>query len=601
MTDTQYEWKPKGDRIKSIWSDNLNPDKIWQEYPRPQLERKEWTNLNGLWDYYISNINEDKPSNSEGKILVPFCIESSLSGVNKSINETNLLWYQKEININNNWKDKKHLLLHFEAVDWKSELYINNKKIGEHIGGYSPFYFDIYNFIDFTLPSFTVTLKVYDPSNKGYQPIGKQCLNPNGIWYTPTSGIWQTVWLEALNDIYIENIYINSDYDNKKVHLNVKLNIDKQLPLQIKVLYKDNILYTESNSNSNSDIVLSFNDNDFHPWSPDEPNLYSFEITLYNENKNEVFDLVNTYTGIRKVSSQKDSKNIWRIYLNNKPIYNLGTLDQGFWPDGIYTPPSEEAMIYDINKLKEMGFNTIRKHVKVENSRYYYNCDKIGMLVWQDMLSGDMGVSCSKNNSWQYGDYDQGTDVERTEESVNNYYYEWTNIINSLKFFSCIIVWVPFNEAWGQFKTEEVTKFTKDLDPSRLINSASGGNFRHTGDILDLHHYPNPDYFIKDNSKINVEGEYGGLGLNIEGHTWEKDNWGYLTFHSIDEITDKYVEYINCLVGMVNEGISGAIYTQTTDCEIEINGLITYDRKVVKVHENKIKDANLKLINSLKE
>ena len=321
--------------------------------------------------------------------------------------------------------------------------------------------------------------------------------------------------------------------------------------------------------------------------------IFILGLQLFDES-NKLIDSILSYTTIRKIEQRKDESGYYRIYLNNKPLFNMGTLDQGYWPDGLYTPPSEEAMIYDINKLKELGFNTIRKHVKIEPYRYYYYCDKIGMLIWQDMPSGDR-----KPNSWEYHHLNTGDDVKRSEESKNNYYHEWSEIIDNLKFFQCIIIWIPFNEAWGQFDTEKVVNFTHNKDPTRLINAASGGNHRICGNFLDLHHYPEPSQYLKVDNLINILGEFGGLGLDIKGHTWKGDNWGYRTFKTKEEITEKYEEYINLIINSF-KGFSAAIYTQTTDVEIEINGLITYDRAEMKIIEDRIKAANEKIINSLK-
>ena len=365
------------------------------------------------------------------------------------------------------------------------------------------------------------------------------------------------------------------------------------MSVTIKVYYNKKVIITKEHL-SNSILEINIPDKDFHPWSPDEPNIYEFEIKLYNTNLKSVIDTIKTYTTIRKITSAKDKKNNLRFKLNNKFIFNLGTLDQGYWSDGIYTPPSEEAMIYDIKKLKQLGFNTIRKHAKVEMSRYYYHCDKIGMLVWQDMPSGNIG----EKKLWYPKQMNKGHDTNRSEESKKNYYKEWKDIITNFKFFQCIIIWTPFNEAWGQFDTKKVVDFTKALDPTRLINTASGGNHRNCGDIIDFHNYPQPKRFFKEMSKINVIGEYGGLGLDISNHTWTQKNWGYATYQTKQQITDVYVSFIYMIKELIEDGISAAIYTQTTDCEKEINGLITYDRKVIKIFEDKIKEANLMLINN---
>ena len=589
LMNSLENWHPVGTRIKTKWGNNLKPENVWQEYPRPQLERKDWLNLNGIWHYSITDIDSKKPEKFDQNILVPFCLESSLSGVMKPLNETQIPWYYKEFEIPKKWKDK-NIIIHFNAVDWKSELYINDDKIGEHYGGYSEFNFDITK--NLKTGKNKIILKVWDPSDTGYQPIGKQCLDPKVIWYTSISGIWQTVWLEPVNKQYIKKLEINNNYENKEIKINCLLNTEEKLPLEMSLIYKEKEILKQKGI-SNTEIVLKISEENFHPWSPNEPNLYIIKIEIFDES-NKLIDSILSYTTIRKIEQRKDENGYYRIYLNNKPLFNMGTLDQGYWPDGLYTPPSEEAMIYDINKLKELGFNTIRKHVKIEPYRYYYHCDKIGMLIWQDMPSGDR-----KPNSWEYHHLNTGDDVKRSEESKNNYYNEWSEIIDNLKFFQCIIIWIPFNEAWGQFDTEKVVNFTHNKDPTRLINAASGGNHRICGNFLDLHHYPEPSQYLKVDNLINILGEFGGLGLDIKGHTWKGDNWGYRTFKTKEEITEKYEEYINLIINSF-KGFSAAIYTQTTDVEIEINGLITYDRAEMKIIEDRIKAANEKIINSLK-
>ena len=326
------------------------------------------------------------------------------------------------------------------------------------------------------------------------------------------------------------------------------------------------------------------------------------EIEINDGKKVKLDDIIGakieTKKNIEEKSSktEEDKKGKLRIFLNNKPLFNMGPLDQGFWPDGLYTPPSEEAMVYDIQKLKEFGFNTIRKHVKTEPFRYYYECDKIGMVIWQDMPSGNVDGT----GSWDDTHIDGGKDTVRTQESKDNYYKEWGEIIDNLKFFQCIIVWTPFNEAWGQFETEAVVNFTRDKDSSRLINAASGGNHRIVGNFIDIHSYPNPNYKLKYDGLINVIGEYGGLGLEIKNHTWKEDNWGYQVLNDKIELTNRYIEYIDNLIDLVPQGISAAIYTQTTDVESEMNGLMTYDRNETKIYDV-IKECHEKLISSLTE
>ena len=590
LDNKNFQWAPKGDRIKTKWGSNLDINNIWKEYPRPQLERKEWINLNGPWFYSVTEIGSPKPKEVDGTILVPFPIESSLSGVMMNFTNEQIIWYEKDFKIPQNWYDK-NILLHFGAVDWKCVVYINDIKVGEHSGGYSPFYFNITNQIKKGINKLIV--KVTDPTDEGCQPIGKQVLNPETIYYTSISGIWQTVWLEPVNYQHIENIEINNNFDEKEINIKFKLNSQELLPMNIYLIFNgSNIRNIQGFSNENN--IIKLKDNEFHEWSPSEPNIYIIKAELLNKN-NKIIDSIVSYTTIRKVEQKKDESGYYRIYLNNKPLFNMGTLDQGYWPDGLYTPPSEEAMIYDINKLKQLGFNTIRKHVKIEPLRYYYNCDKIGMLVWQDMPSGDFG-----NNIRKQLELDKGTDRRRSEQSIETYYKEWGEIIDNLKFFQCIIIWIPFNEAWGQFDTEKVANFTLQKDSSRLINVASGGNFRKGGNIFDIHRYPKPMQSTKIKDHINVIGEYGGLGLEISNHTWKRHNWGYVKLHSKKEVTEQYVQFIDDLIKLIKDGTSAAIYTQTTDVEVEINGLITYDREEMKIFEDQIKEANVKLINSLK-
>ena len=591
----KLKWTPAGDKIKTRWAETIDPEKVWQEYPRPQLERKDWMNLNGLWKYAVRKQGDLSPDEYDGEILVPFPIESSLSGVMKTFTKEDALWYYKEIEIPNEWNGK-HILLNFGAVDWRSEVYINRKKVGEHTGGYSYFYFDITSFLEtgknkLLIKVIDVTDTVYSTWGK-YQPVGKQSITPNGIWYTPASGIWQTVWLEPVSEQYIENLEIFNDYYNKEIKINFNVPNEAKLSVDLTVKFNDKIV-GESKGNSNELISIKLSDGNFKPWSPTEPNLYTIEAKLLSDS-GEVLDSISSYTAIRIVESKKDSNNILRIFLNNKPIFNMGTLDQGYWPDGLYTPPSDEAMVYDIQKLKDLGFNTIRKHVKTEFFRYYYYCDKLGMLVWQDMPSGNIDGS----GSWDSSKMDGGVDHKRTQESKDNYYKEWGEIIENLKFFQSIIIWTPFNEDWGQFDTCTVVNFTLQHDDSRLINAASGGNHRTCSDFVDIHPYPSPNYFFKYESLINVIGEYGGLGLEIKGHTWKDDNWGYEVLKDKIEVTNRYIEFINMLIDLIPQGISAGIYTQTTDVEGEINGLMTYDRNETKVYDA-IREYNKKVIDSL--
>ena len=596
IPEDKWDYKPAGNRLKTRWGMNLDYKNVWKEYPRPQLERKEWMNLNGPWKYVIRNssdLNPIGPESFDGYILVPFPLESSLSGVMKNLTSNEVIYYEKTVLIPKDWEGK-NILINFGAVDWKCEVFINRRRVGEHTGGYSYFYFDITKYLNgrkliITLRVTDVTDTYYSTWGK-YQPVGKQTITPNGIWYTPASGIWQTVWIEPVSPHFFEKIDINNDYDKKQINLIFKVANNLKLPVECIIKYNDKIIGT-GKGNSYQQISINVSEN-FYPWSPSMPNLYTIAAVLKSYD-GKILDIITSYTSIRKIESgELEGKK--RIFLNGKPLFNLGPLDQGYWPDGIYTPPSEEAMLFDIQKMKDLGFNTLRKHAKTESFRYYYQCDKLGMLVWQDMPSGNVDGS----GSWDPWNMDGGNDTIRTQQSKDNYYKEWGDIIENLKFFQCIIIWTPFNEGWGQFDTENVVQFTLGKDNLRLINAASGGNHRRVGNFVDIHTYPGPSYALKYGDLINVIGEFGGLGLEIKNHTWKDENWSYYIVHSKEELTGNYTEYVNTLMNLSKEGISAAIYTQVTDVEGEINGLMTYDRYDVKIFDS-IKEVNKKLIESL--
>ena len=588
--DDKWEWKPQGNRIKTRWGKSLDPKNVWPEYPRPQLQRTEWLNLNGEWSYSIRNKDQTRPHIPDGKILVPFPIESSLSGVMRNVTEKDAIWYEKVIEIPKEWEGKR-IMLNFGAVDWKSILYINGNKVGEHTGGYTYFYFDITDYLHEGINE--ITLYVWDPTDRSYIPLGKQTLTPGSIWYTPSSGIWQTVWLEPLNSVYIKELGINNNFDQKTINIAVKTNTDETQNVKLNLAYQGKLIKSISGDTS-KELSITLNQEDFHPWSPSSPCLYDIQIELYSPS-NVLYDNITSYTAIRKIESKRHTDEQLRIFLNDEVIFNMGTLDQGFWPDGLHTAPSEEAMIFDILKLKEMGFNTIRKHIKVEPFRYYYQCDKIGMLVWQDMPAGDISGS-----NWDGSKIDGGADKQRSDESKNNYYKEWGEIIDNMKFFQSIIIWIPFNEGWGQFETEKAVDFTHEREPTRLINAASGGNHRVCGNFLDLHSYPQPNQFIYHENLTNVLGEYGGVGLEKRGHTWNLQNWAYIQVENSEELTERFTTYANDLIKLLPKGFGAAIYTQTTDVESEINGLITYDREIVKIFPEGARQANEKVIQSLK-
>ena len=585
---TFAQWKPAGDKIKTSWGEQLDPKNVLPEYPRPIMERNDWKNLNGLWKYAITKKGDPTPAAYQGDILVPFAVESSLSGVGKMINEKEELWYQRTFDIPSAWRGKQ-ILLHFGAVDWKAEVWVNDVKVGEHTGGFTPFYFDITSVLN--KGNNDLVVKVWDPSDRGEQPRGKQIANPHGIWYTPVTGIWQTVWLEPVATQYITNLKTTPDIDNNSVKVEVAANTTSADKVEVKVFDGKNLVAKGAALNG-VPVELAMPTN-AKLWSPDSPFLYNMEVTLYKDGK--AIDQVKSYTAMRKYSIRKGQNGITRLQLNNKDYFQFGPLDQGWWPDGLYTAPTDEALVYDLKKTKDFGYNMVRKHVKVEPARWYTHCDQLGLIVWQDMPNG------GPSPQWQARNYFNGTEVIRSAASEANYRKEWKEIIDCLYSYPSIAVWVPFNEAWGQFKTPEIVAWTKEYDPSRLVNPASGGNHYTCGDILDLHHYPGPNMFLYDPRRATVLGEYGGIGLVVEGNTWvnDKKNWGYVKFNTSDEVTNEYIKYGKHLLELIRKGFSAAVYTQTTDVEGEINGLMTYDRKVIKMNEAKVREINQQICNSL--
>lgn len=612
------QWAPVGKEIKTPWASEITPENVHQEYPRPQMVREKWANLNGLWNYAITDLNANT-FKAEGEILVPFAVESSLSGVGRRITKENSLWYEREFSVPSSWKGQ-NIILHFGAVDWKAEVFVNGQLVGEHKGGYDPFSYDITPYLNKSGKQ-KVVVKVFDATDNSMQPRGKQCIINSAIWYTPVSGIWQTVWLEPVNKTHIQDYYPVSNLAKSTLTVDVKtVNAYVRDIVEVELL-EGGIGYNPEMPSDNviAKAVVSkgkavINVPEMKTWSPDSPYLYGMRITITRDGK--IIDQVDGYTAMRSINAQNDkSPNQYkRMALNGKNLFQYGPLDQGWWPDGLYTAPSDEALKFDIVKTKEMGYNMIRKHIKVEPARWYYWCDVLGMMVWQDMpsigdfagtqlRSRDLDVQKAVKNVWSKDSLLGGTECEIPQEWKDNFYNEWTNIMTALRGFQCIVCWVPFNEAWGQFDTPEVVKYTKKFDPTRLVNESSGGNFHLVGDIIDVHHYPHPAMNVFEAKFINVLGEYGGIGYPVPGHTWEIDRkWGYgKNKQSSEEVMQQYEVYAEMLKVFVQTGCAAAVYTQTTDVEGEINGLMTYDRAVIKVDIPKLAEINRSVIESMSE
>ncbi len=565
VQNVQCEWKMGNGPLMTKWAKEVSPKNALPDYPRPQMVRKDWLNLNGIWEFSIANPNEPVPTGKTlpEEILVPYPVESALSGVMK---HPERMWYRRTFVLPKRWNAQR-ILIHFGAVDWETKIYVNGKEIGSHQGGYDGFGFDITDALNASGEQ-EIVVGVYDPTDKGDQPRGKQVNKPEGIYYTGTSGIWQTVWLEPVPDTYITNLIITPDVDESCVSLKVNaIGNTKDVKIQASVTDGNRII-GKGQSEIGNELRIPISNAKL--WSPDKPNLYGLKVTLQQENKK--IDGVESYFGMRKIEIADDGK-VKRILLNHKFVFEVGTLDQGFWPDGIYTAPTDDALKSDIEMHKKLGFNLIRKHVKVEPERWYYWADKLGILVWQDMPSA--------NN--------------QTESGKNEFESELSRIIEGRRNHPAIIMWVIFNEGWGQFDTERIVKWVKEIDPSRLVNNASGWTDKNCGDILDMHNYPDPKAPEPDGIRAIVLGEFGGLGPgDPRGHTWSKQNWSYQKFTGKEELTRRYVDLLKQVYQLKETpGLSAAVYTQITDVERECNGLLTYDRAVLKMDLKKIRNSNL--------
>ena len=572
-TIASYAWEPAPNSMLTEWGAKVTPETAWREYPRPAMKRDQWSNLNGLWNYAVTEKSQTTaPSEWQGKILVPFAVESALSGVKKPFKPDEVLWYRRAFEAKP--ESGRRYLLNFEAVDYQSKIWVNGQEVGRHTGGNLPFSFDITSALK-SGPN-TVTVRVTDATDTAFQLHGKQRLKPGGIWYTSVSGIWQTVWLEEVPQLHITRLKITPRIDGTVA---IRLSVDGDFAGQLKATVVASLGGKEVARTTGAPDAITLKIPQPKLWSPASPTLYDLKIQVND-------DVVHSYVGLREVGIDKDSQGHLRLTLNGEELFQLGTLDQGWWPDGLLTPPADAAMQADIQFLKAAGFNTIRNHIKVKPRRYYTHCDRAGMLIWQDQVS-----ALANNPKWTQ--LKPNPKIGTWPDTAHRQFMaELKEMIDSLYNHPCIVQWVPFNEGWGQHQSVEVGKWTEDYDPTRHVNIASGGNFFPVGHIVDGHSYPHPK-FPFDHGKggrfdgfVKVMGEFGGHGFPVKGHLWNPDarNWGYGGLPKDKaEWLERYRTSMRMLADLRKQGIAAGIYTQTTDVEGEINGLLTYDRKVPKV------------------
>ncbi|GAA3753508.1 AbfB domain-containing protein [Salinactinospora qingdaonensis] len=569
-TAQAQEWSPQEPPLETPWTDDVSPSNALPEYPRPQLVRDEWQNLNGTWEWAPAQEGDEPPFGRplDREILVPYPVESALSGI---VEDTDRMWYRRTFTVPDSWDDR-HVKLHFDAVDWEADVWVNGTKMGDHRGGYDRFSFDMTDALQ--EGENEIVVGVHDPTDSGQQAVGKQRNNPGGIFYTSYSGIWQTVWMEPVDPANITKLDLTPDVAGEHLDAVVHAVRDGGTTARVTVRDGDTVVGTATGEpESTIEVPVP----DPHLWSPDDPFLYDVEVTLERGDKNKVRDRVESYAGMRSIDTEMVD-GVLRPVLNGEYVFQMGALDQGYWPDGISTAPTDEALKFDIQAQKDLGFNTIRKHVKVEPDRWYYWADRLGMLVWQDMPS----MAHSPD-----------------EAAQEQYEHELAEMIDQHHNFPSITHWIPFNEGWGQYDGARITDEVADMDPSRLVTGASGWFDTGNGDAVDSHIYVGPgDPTPASDERISILGEYGGLGLRFEEHEWSPGNgFGYEMVSDSESLTTRYVGLTAGVQRLERtNGLSAAIYTEITDVENELNGMWTYDRQRLKIDLERVKAAHEDLI-----
>lgn len=565
-----------------------------EEYPRPQFARDSYFTLNGHWDYAILPKDKAFDGNYQGKILVPFSPECLLSGLKEGTKVTpdDLLYYNRDFTLADGFV-KAHTFLHFDAVDMICTVILNGVVVGKHIGGYVPFTLDVSGIINDGVNNIQVI--VSDLSDTSFHTRAKQSSHPGGIWYTAQSGIWQSVWLESVDDVYLKDVTIIPDIDNGTISF--KFDKSQDVPVSVIVLDGGNAIASEVFEGDEGSITLS----NYELWSPENPKLYDVAFKVGN-------DIVKSYFGMRKFSWVVDSKGFKRMGLNNKPYFHSGVLDQGYWSDGMLTPPSNQALEWDVKLVKSMGFNMIRKHIKIEPLRWYYHCDKEGILVWQDMVSGGTKYNLLFIGALALLELHIKDDnktghrrlARKEQESRDEYEREMRITMNHLKNVVSLAVWVPFNEGWGQFDSVRITNDMKKIDPTRLIDSVSGWNDqgKGTSDTKSLHIYFKPLFVPRNDDRCYILSEFGGYSIKTDDHVYSPHkSFGYRIYKSPDAINNAFKKlYEKTIIPRIDKGLSATVYTQVSDVEEEINGLVTYDRKHIKFDVDMVKQINSQLV-----